>query len=90
MTYDDVQSAIMNCEMEKMTVTQLDDHIEFETTSFSPFVVIWGTDEAGEIVKNKDRADTGLFQNAPLYIALMTACASLVAIITIKRRIDAK
>ena len=90
MTYDDVQSAIMNCEMEKMTVTQLDDHIEFETTSFSPFVVIWGTDEAGEIVKNKDRADTGLFQNAPLYISLMTACASLVAIITIKRRIDAK
>lgn len=90
MTYDDVQSAIMNCEMEKMTVTQLDDHIEFETTSFSPFVVIWGTDEAGEIVKNKDRADTGLFQNAPLYIALMTACASLVAIIAIKRRIDAK
>lgn len=90
MTYDDVQSAIMNCEMEKITVTQLDDHIEFETTSFSPFVVIWGTDEAGEIVKNKDRADTGLFQNAPLYIALMTACASLVAIITIKRRIDAK
>ena len=35
MTYDDVQSAIMNCEMEKMTVTQLDDHIEFETSKSS-------------------------------------------------------
>lgn len=90
MTYDDVQSAVMNCEMEKMTITQLDNHIKFETTSFSPFVVIWGTDEAGEIVKNEDRADTGLFQNMPLYIALMTACASLVAIVAIKRRIDAK
>lgn len=89
MDYEDVQAEIMNCEMEKMTVEQLDDHIKFETTSFSPYVVIWGTDEAGEVVKN-DSANTGVYQNAPLYASLMTACASLVAIIAIKRRIDAK
>lgn len=55
--YEDVQQAVMNSAMEQMEVTKLEDHIVFETTSFSPFVVIWGAEETtvpGEEEKPED------------------------------------
>lgn len=46
--YEDVQSAIMESDVEVIEIEQAEDHIQLTTDSFSPFVVIWGSEEATE------------------------------------------